>query len=302
MPIGSSLAEQRTVVSMLLWGREGTGKTTAGLRMVNVAPKGAVVLINAEAGAKKLALERLGIDTSRIEVWPPEDKGPGYITYETINDEVIAPIRAALAADPNAYIGIVIDSFSEVARRILEDVVAKAQAKASSLGKTRDKWQTDLQDHGIAASQMRSLLRRFRDLNIHLVITALERRDTDEATAAMTYGPALGPSVGSDTMGLVDLVGFCAVETIGGTEFRTATFTPTLTRRAKDRFGVLPPSLVDPFTDRVVGYISGKINRENDPARKRLLDAIANKDEEAPPEPEKAKPEPAESEASKAAK
>lgn len=281
MPIGSSLATQKTVVSVLLWGREGTGKTTSGLRLVNTKPKGHVVLINAEAGAKKLALEQHGIDTSRIEVWPRDEDGPGHINYETLKNEVIDPMTEALARDPDAYIGVVIDSFSEVARRILEDVVAKAYAKAVAQGKRRDQWFVDLADHGVAASQMRSLLRRFRDMNIHLVITALERRDVDESTSQVSYGPALGPSVGNDTAGLVDLVGFTAVENIGGEVFRTATFTPTATRRAKDRYGVLPPSLVDPFADRIVGYIDGTITRDNDPSRKRLLAAV-NKDAEKP--------------------
>ena len=275
MPIGTPLTEQKTVVSVLLWGREGTGKTTDALRLVKTRPKGNVVVINAEAGAKKIALEQHGIDTSRIEVWPPEDKGPGYITHDTIEAEVINPMREALAADPNSYIGLVVDSFSEVARRILEDVVKTQFEKAVRLGKNRDRWAVTLEDHGIAASQMRSLLRRVRDLNVHLVLTALERRDVDENTSSVSYGPALGPSVGNDTMGLVDLVGYCAVETINGTEFRTATFTPTQTRRAKDRYGLLPPSMVDPFADRIVGYIDGQITRENDKSRARLLAAVA---------------------------
>lgn len=292
MPIGSPLHQQKTVVSCLLWGREGTGKTTAALRLMLTAKKGNIVLINAEAGAKKIALEQHGIDTSRVEVWPPEDKGPGYITHDTIEAEVIIPMREALAKDPDAYIGVVIDSFSEVARRILEDVTAQAYAKAQALGKKRDRWFVDLADHGTAASQMRSLLRRFRDLEIHLIITALERRDVDQDSGAVSYGPALGPAVGNDTMGLVDLVGFTQVENIGGEEFRTATFTPTVTRRAKDRFGVLPISMVDPFADRIVGYIDGTITRENDPARARLLAAIQRPDEQAPPADEPATTEP----------
>jgi hypothetical protein len=274
-PIGQSLSSQKTAVSLLEWGREGTGKTTSALRMTQLNPKGRVVLINAEAGAKKQALIQHGIDPDRVEIWPPDEKGPGYITYETLEAEVVNPMRAALEKDPDAYIGVVIDSFSEVARRILEDVTAKAYAKAQALGKNRDRWMVELQDHGVAASQMRSLLRRFRDLNIHLVITALERRDVDENTGMVSYGPALGPSVGNDTMGLVDLVAFCQVENVGGIDFRTATFTPTQTRRAKDRYGVLPVTMVDPFIDRIVGYVDGTITKENDPARARLLAAVS---------------------------
>lgn len=272
--IGQPLSNQRMQVSVLLWGREGTGKTTDALKLTEVGP-GRVVLINAEAGAKKEALVRHGIDVSRIDVWPSEEQGPGWITYEHLEAEVIDPLRAALEKDPDAYVGVIIDSFTEVARRVLERVSAEAMEKAIRLGKNRDRWQVDLADHGIAASQMRSLLRRFRDLPCHLVITALERRDQDNDGGGVTYGPAMGPSVATDTMGLVDLVGFTAVETVGGEEFRTATFTPTLTRRAKDRYGLLPITMVDPFIDRIINYVSGDLSRDNDPARKRLLDAVS---------------------------
>ena len=275
MPIGQVLSEHRTAVTVLLWGREGTGKTTSGLRMTQLNPKGRVVLINAEAGAKKTALAMHGIDPDRIEVWPSETQGPGYITYDRIMDEVIAPMREALAADPDAYIVIVVDSFSELARRLLDTVVAAAYAKAVSMGKNRDKFFVDLADHGTSATMMRSLLRAFRDLNVHLVITALERRDVDQNTSAVTYGPALGPAVGTDTTGLVDLVGFCQVERFGEEDFWTATFTPTQTRRAKDRFGVLPVTMVDPYFDRIVGYVEGEITKESDPARARLMAVIA---------------------------
>lgn len=272
MAIGSTLENQRLYVSLLLWGREGTGKTTDALRLTQCG-KGKVVLINAEGGAKKKPLADQGIDTSRVEIWPPDEQGPGYITFDTIHDEVIVPLREALTENPDSYIGIVIDSFTEVARRTLEQAAADSLIKAQRLGKSRDRWQTTLEDHGTSASMMRALLRELRDLPCHLVITALERRDVDQNTGVVVYGPAMGPAVGTDTMGLVDLVGFCQVEEIGTETFRTATFTPTPLRRAKDRFGAMPVKLADPFADRIVGYITGDLDRSNDPVRARVIAA-----------------------------
>lgn len=290
-PLGQSLDEQRTALSVLLWGLEGTGKTTSALRMTAAEKAGKVVLINAEAGAKAPALRAHGIDPSRVIVWPTQEQGPGHITYETLEDEVIKPMKAELAENPKAYVGVVIDSFTEVARRLLEDVVEKAYEAAIRQGKNRSRWFVDLADHGVAASQMRSALREFRDLGLHLVITSLERRDIDQQTAAVKYGPALGPAVATDTTGLVDIVGYCQVERFGegdtAEDFRTATFTPTQTRRAKDRYGVLPVTMVDPYFDRILGYIEGTLNRDNDPARARLLAVIAGSTPpEAPAGPE----------------
>lgn len=288
MAIGSSLADQATYVSVLYWGREGCGKTTAALRMVNLIKnkkKGRVVLINAEAGAKKKALQQHGIDPSLVEIWPTDEQGPGHITAETLELEVVGPMREALAADPDSYAGVVWDSATEIARRLLEDVQKEGLAKAQRLGKNRGRWDIELQDHGIAASQVRSLLRQFRDMPIHLAITALERRDVDQNTGTVSYGPAMGPAVATDMMGLVDLVAWCQVEEIADEEWRTATFTPTTTRRAKDRYGVLPPALLDPFFDRVVAYVEGDMTRDNDPVRARMMEASAKQRGEAPKVP-----------------
>lgn len=284
MPIGQRLDEQKLRVSALLWGREGTSKTTSALRMTKLDPNKRVLLVNAEGGAKRQALARMGVDVDRVDIWPSDEQGPGHISFETIETEVLEPLEDGAHAE---YAGVVLDSFTEIARRCVENASAEARAKAAALGKDRSRWQVTLEDHGVAANQMRTLLRRFRDLpSGHLVITALERRDQDEDTARVSYGPAMGPAVATDTMGLVDLVGFCQVENFGGQDFRTATFTPSLTRRAKDRFGVLPVSLVDPFFDRIVGYLEGGLTRENDEARARLIAAVEGAKTPAAPSPE----------------
>lgn len=297
MPIGESLSEQKLYANVLLWGREGTGKTTDALRMTELHPTAHVVAINAEGGIKRDALVAMGVDASRVEIWPPENAGPGYITYDRVFDEVLDPMAEALAEDPESYVGLLVDSFSELARIMLGEAAEISKEKARRLGKDRDRFLVTLEDHGVASVMMRDMLRTMRDLPCHLFLTALERRDVDPNTSMVTYGPALPPAVGTDTLGLVDVVGFCQVETIGDEDFRTATFTTSVLRRAKDRFGVFPPKIGDPFADRIIGYIDGSITRETDPVRARILAAAAGDEtpEEAPDEATEAAeaPEPA---------
>src|SRR5699024_846220 len=52
----------------------------------------------------------------------------------------------------------------------------------------------------------RDLLRKYRDLPCHLILTALERRDVDEDTGQVAYGPALSPGVQKEVLGYMDLV------------------------------------------------------------------------------------------------
>lgn len=252
MTIGKKLSEQKVALSVLSYGPPGTGKTTGALTL---ADRGRVLLIDAEGGAKASALKTRGIKVSNVDVWPDS---PDQLSFDAIEDVYLQ------VAASKEYAGVVIDSMTELARRLLEGVVGAAIAKAERLGKARDRWQTDLADYGIASQQMRLILRRFRDLNIHLVLTALERRDIDD-DGKVSYGPAMGPSVAVDTMGLVDVVCYHSVEDIGDQTFYLGTTVPHNRRKAKDRLGALPARMVDPGAARMLEYVEGKLTKDKDP-------------------------------------
>lgn len=263
--LGSTLADLTTYVIALLWGPEGTGKTTSALRMTEIPEAKAnglkVMLIDVEGGAKVRALKQQGVDVSRIEVWPrPEDGGPSAISFEGLYD-----LALELRKRSQEYVGWVWDSGSEMTKRLLDQVTAEARAKDERIGKERGRFQINLEDHGVASSMLRELLRMYRDLPMHGVITALERRDTDNDTGRVKYGPAMAPAMANDAAGLVDIVMFMEIEEVNGTEVRTGKTTPTRIRRAKDRFGVLPKKMPDPFMDRIVAYVNDELSRETDP-------------------------------------
>lgn len=280
--LGATLADQVTYVTVLVYGPEGTGKTTDALRMTQlcVGPDAGkrVLLIDAEAGAKIQALRQRGVDVSKIEVWPPPaEGGPGAITFESMYD-----LADNLKERSGEYIGWVWDSGGEITKRLLDLVTAEAREKDERIGKARGRFQINLEDHGVASSMLRELLRKYRDLPMHGVITALERRDTDNDTGRVKYGPAMSPAMANDTAGLVDVVMYKEVEEVNGTEVRAGKTVPTRTRRAKDRFGVLPGKMPDPFFDRIVAYVNGELSLENDPVRARvkaLADAAKSADE-----------------------
>jgi hypothetical protein len=264
-------------VNALLYGSPGTGKTIASL---GAARFGRVLLIDAEGGAKTLALHQHGVPTDQIDVWP---ENPGELTFEGLESLILQ-----LHGMPGAYSTIVVDSISELTRRLLEVQIEAARARSERLGKTRDRWAVELADYGVVSSQFRLLLRRLRDLPVNLVLTALERRDMDD-DGMVSYGPAVSPAIAIDTMGLVDIVGSTSVEEIGGQTFYLASFVPVNRRRAKDRLGVLPPRLVDPSIDRILGYINGTLDRASDPRQQAVRAALSPTPTPIPemePEPE----------------
>lgn len=283
--IGAPLHEVEEVLTLLLYGPEGTGKTTAALTLAELGP---VVLVNAEGGAKPTALRSRGVKIQNVTIWP-EDGDASKITFNALESEVLEPMRLALREDPHAYAAVVIDSYTELARRLLDEVVANAQEKAARLGKAREQFQVDLADHGTLSQMLRLLLRRFRDLGIHLVITALERRDIDD-DGFVAYGPALGPAVANDAAGMMDVVCSTSIVRVpddeNGEEFYIGAMRRTSRRRAKDRFGVMPPKMVDPTALRMVQYLDGTIDRSVDPRQLAIREALAAQAAQTPAQPE----------------
>lgn len=285
--MGAKLSDQTTFVHLLVYGPEGTGKTTDVLRMTTMAKPGQrVFLIDAEAGAKKQALVQRGVDVSKVEVWPTqEDGGPGALTFEGLYS-----VSEHLAEHADEYVGWVWDSGTEITKRLLDQVTSEARVKADKLGKNRGRFEVFLEDHGVASAMLRELLRRFLDLPMHGGITALERRDQDNDTGKVKYGPAMAPAMANDSAGLVDIVTWKVVETVNGEEVRSARTVPTPIRRAKDRFGVLPSKLADPYFDRIVAYVEGEMTKDNDPVQAHVRElAEAAKAAKAPPADDKKK-------------
>lgn len=270
----------------LLYGREGSGKTTAAARLANKfshlpADKGKILVINAEGGLKKKPLQNRGVDTSRVVLWPDPAKHQR-VTHQSL-DQIHRRIKADLEADPDSWGGVVFDSATEIHMALLDHVQQKRVKAIQNRGQDVDPDFVDIADYGTMSKLFRDILRKFRDLPCHFVVTALERRDVDKDTGKPQYGPAVTPGLQSDLLGYVDFVLMCKA---GDEEGPFRALTQANSRyRAKDRFDVLPRVMVDPFIDRVVAYVDGAIDRDHDPEQDRLS-ARASKSQDAPDDEE----------------
>lgn len=275
-PIGQGLDQASETLTMLLYGKEGSAKTTEALGLARL---GKIVAIDAEGGMKPTPLRARGIPVENIDVWPPEGNA-GHISFETIETEVYIPIRKMKEdGDPDCPIGVVFDSFTEIANRLVKQAADEGTIRDQAKGKTRGRFQVNIEDYGTSTQMIRQLLRMFRDLGIHVIITALERRDQDD-DGFVQYGPALGPAAANDTMGMVDVVIWTQDEELGpdSKQFFTGTTRPRERHRAKDRFGVLPVRMIEPSADRVIGYLRGEIDKTNDERHKAAVAASRPKD------------------------
>lgn len=276
--MGQKLTDERESLNVLYYGDGGTGKTTHLATMANLGP---ILIINAESGVKKRALDRMGIDTSNIEIFPGEGEE---LTYDSLEGEWLR-VREALHADPDAYVGVGMDSITEVQMTMTEQNVAESVRKATARGQERNPFVISQDNRTEANAQMRSLIRKFRDLPCHFAVTALMRREQDN-DSTITYQPGVTPALQNDLVGWMDTIVVTSVADFPdlGVEQYRGLFRPSGKHRGKDRFKIIPKWLVDPTFERILQYVEEELDVDSDPVMKeakKLADKAKRQDDAA---------------------
>jgi hypothetical protein len=273
-----SMDDEDEFYSLMWYGPEGTGKTT-DLAMVLANNPGELLLLNAESGAKRRALQYHGVDTSRIRLYPPRGVD---LTFEGL-ERLYYRLAADLEQTPGKWLAVGWDSATAIYQKLLDNVVeeeirkqqeilqraGKGREGRSGNVKLRDRFETDRDDYAAMSNQFRLLLRKYRTLPCHFLVTALERRDEDKGKK-VTYGPAVSPALQTDLLGYVDVVIRTQVEDTKNGPVWFGRTAATRDARGKDRIGGLPYELVDPTFERVVAYLTDQLVEAKDPAQKTL--------------------------------
>lgn len=272
----SALEDVEDFLNLLYWGREGSGKTTDALSAAN---HGRILVINAEGGLKKLALRKRGINLDNVMVYPPQGQD---LTYEGLQ-EALLQVKSDLMDDPQSWYAVIVDSITEVSAAMTAAVsdsrISKARIKGATID-TFDSFFVDRGDYGTSGKMVRTLLRLLRDLPVHFIVTALERRDVDEDTSKVAYGPAIPPGLQSDLLGYMDLV-LHTKEPDEDHDYYRALAKRAGKFRAKDRFDALPKVLVEPTVERVLAYLDETLTEERDPLQE-VLRQEPKKEEKKP--------------------
>ena len=253
-----SLADDEDIVNILFYGEGGTGKTTA---LAGLARLGKVIYIEAESGLKKGPLTRFGIPIERLQL-VRDTAGQKQITFNKLA-ALCDRLRLELADDPQAIAGVVWDSVTEIQKKLLRQVMDKRIERFAERGQEVEQHKNVIEDYGINTEQMRDLVRMYRDLPCHLGLAGLEVRDEDD-DGAVGYRPNLTPKLAADLIGYVDLVCYTQDRTVGGKHFFVGTFKRGGKFTAKDRYGIMPDTLINPSFDRIVKYISGDLTEATD--------------------------------------
>ena len=266
-----------------LWcGEQGTGKTTDVLSMANL---GRIVLVNAEGGAKRKALARMGVNVDNIDVLPDD---PADLTYDFLQDLAWELKADAALGSKRRYVGAVWDSVTDIHVRLLRNVVKYQFTRATDRGDSRitnaapgdmiNEYFTDLSDYGVMTAQLVEILKLWHDAPMHFAVTSLLRRDKD-SNGKIVYRPAVTPALQLELLGLMDVVAVTDVVEMddGGDDIYRGLFKPLGLFRGKDRYKVLPRRLIDPMFDRVWAYVQEEMDADADPVMIATAERVAKK-------------------------
>lgn len=166
---------------VLVYGESGVGKTV----FASTAPR-PILWLEAEGGTNSIS-DRSGIDIARVT---------GLETYREA--------LQYLQANPDTYKTVVLDSFTETQASVMKEIMKRTVQKDPS----RDEFSPLFAEWGRLVGVMREIARGFRDLPMHVVITALEREDKDDLTGRTRIKPRLSPTLADELPGFMDVVGY----------------------------------------------------------------------------------------------
>lgn len=237
------LEERDTHANILVYGESGVGKTV----FASTAPR-PILWLESEGGTSSIG-DKSGIDIARVR------------GLETYREALVY-----LESNPDAYQTVVIDSFSETQAAVLKDIMGAAK-KADP---NRDEFSPLFAEWGRLTGIMREIARAFRDLPMHVVITALQREDKDDLTGRIKIRPRLSPTLADELPAYVDAVLYLYAATLkkgevdesgveadeeGVTVVRNALIKPTGKYVAKARIPKGKPApdfIADPTFDKVI--------------------------------------------------
>lgn len=177
----------------------------------------------------------------------------------------------SIDADGNLpYKTVGIDSLSE-----LTDLDMRFIMKAA-YNTNPDKVNIDVpspREWGIARAHVRNVVRAFRDLPCHVIMTAHVGVEEQEGQPTK-YFPAFAGKLKREVPGFFDVVGYMSTDTTTGEAIRQIQFLGTRRVVAKDRLGVFGNLLRNPSVPLMWDLISGNVDL-----------ASLNGQPEVPPEP-----------------
>ena len=189
---------ENSYIKALIYGPSGAGKTT----FAATAPK--PIFASSEKGL--MSIRHLA---------------PQFAEINSLQD--LKDLYSFLKNEKHEFETVVIDSITEINDIIKTEI------------ETRNKRNMQLQDWGILQKEIKDILRKFRDLPMHIIFLAQETTEKDEEKI-VKYLPSLNGKSATEIAYYMDTVGYCFIDKLGNRKIGTMPNEKYLT---KDRTNVI---------------------------------------------------------------
>lgn len=230
----SPVESKSKFLKILVYGMPGVGKT------VFTATAPSPLIIDVENGAHSIKNHADLVDNAEA------------LEFKSIFQvETLIKYLGDRAEPLDKFETIVVDSFSELQKRDLDEIVRAEAAKDSS----RNKYLPIGPDYNVNTEHMRQIASALRDLDRHIIVTCHVKEEKDDSTGRLLVRPNLTPKLAGTLAGIFDVVGYMSLN--DGTRSLQVHPTPTVT--AKTRIGNLPAVMENPtFSDILTAFTNHK--------------------------------------------
>lgn len=232
-----------------------TDEGTQKLKILDYGAPGTLKTLFAGSMARRIKVLGLSAEAGLLSLQNIKDEAGKVIPIDFIRVEKFEDMEEAFAflhhgKGKDLYQGVFIDSLTEVQRACKDYILSRTK-----------KEDMEMRDWGTLAMKIERMVRSFRDLPMHVTITALEETEVDKLTGEVRVMPALQGSVQKQLPAYFDEVFYSYTKEIGEGEERRIRH-HILTRNSgkyigKDRSGKLPAVMVDPDWGKVYDLILG---------------------------------------------
>lgn len=233
---------------LLIYGVPGAGKTYLAGQAAEVEAMSPVLFIDIEGGTKTIRNLYPQVDVVRVkDVFDPKSGKLVASSWRKLQD-VYEDIRKGAG---KKYKTLVIDSLTEAQKVSMYSVLATP----SPNGRERDPDIPEMRDWGKSGEQVRRFVRSFRDLDCHVIFTALANDVKDPMSGSVNVKPSLPGKLADEIPAYLDEVLYLYCKPNKEGVERKILTEPNGKYIAKDRSGKLPTVVHDPTMSKLADFI-----------------------------------------------